>query len=186
MTLEVVYTMFQSTHDNRGSEYRTPWSALGRRLAQHQEGTKEGTAIACGTFSGTRGRASLLARTLIALDVEVPKGASVQPPAPADVAAKLEALGLTGTVWTTHSHADHAPRYRVIVPLSEAMPLTSDEMRLADGFVTRRLVQALSLEPVTDFSKIGSESLFFLPRHQAGCVLVSIYRGDAARDVGNA
>jgi hypothetical protein len=175
MTLEVVYTIFQSSHDNRGREFRTPWSALGRRLTQHQEGAKDGTAIACGTFNGTRGRASLVARTLIALDVEAPKGANIQPPAPADAAARLEALGLTGTVWTTHSHTDVAPRYRVVVPLSEPMPFHSDAMRQADGCVPRRLAQALDLAPVTDFTKLGSESLFFLPRHPAGAEHWSVF-----------
>jgi hypothetical protein len=150
MTLEVVYTIFQSSHDNRGREFRTPWSVLGRRLAQHQEGAKDGTAIACGTFSGTRGRTSLVTRTLIALDVEAPTGARIQPPAPADVAARIEALGLTGTVWTTHSHTDVAPRYRVVVPLSEPMPFHSELMRQADGCVPRRLAQALDLAAVTD------------------------------------
>lgn len=168
MMLEVHYTIFRNAHDNRGCEYRTPWSAVGRQLSQHQEGAKDGTAIACGTFSGTRGRASLVARTLIALDVEAPKGASVQPPPPTNVASRLEALGATGTVWTTHSHADSAPRYRVIVPLSEPIPLASDEMRRADGCVPRLLAQALDLTAVADSTKLGSESLFFLPRHSSG------------------
>jgi len=177
LTPEVHYTIFRNAHDNRGCEYRRPWSALGCYLAQHQEGAKDGPAIACGTFSGTRGRGSLVARTLVALDVEAPKSAILQPPAPADAAARLEALGLTGTVWTTHSHADVAPRYRVIVPLSEPMPLNSDEMSRADGCVPRLLAQALDLEAVTDFSKSGSESLFFLPRHEAGSAYWSAFVG---------
>jgi hypothetical protein len=175
MTLEVTYTIFRNAHDNRGCKYREPWAALGRQLAKHQEGAKDGPAISCGTFSGTRGRGSLVARTLVALDVEAPKGASVQPPAPADAAARLEALGLTGTVWTTHSHANVAPRYRVLVPLTEPMPLTPDEMGRADGCVPRLLAQALNLEAVTDFSKSGSESLFFLPRHEAGSAYWSAF-----------
>ena len=47
MTLEVLYTIFRNAHDNRGCEHRTPWSVLGPQLAQHQEGAKDGPAIAC-------------------------------------------------------------------------------------------------------------------------------------------
>jgi hypothetical protein len=177
MTRAVAYTIFRDAHDNRGREFCSPWNKLTERLVRHEEGAKDGTAITCGTFApgSTRGRASLMTRNLVALDVEAPKGSTGQPPPPTEAAARLEKLGLTGIVWTTHSHTETASRYRVLVPLSEPIQIISDEMRRADGCVPRLLARALDLAEVTDFTKLGSESLFFLPRHPVGAAHWSVF-----------
>lgn len=62
-----------------------------------------------------------------------------QPPPPDIAAEMLAASGLAGVVYTTHSHTDDAPRYRVVVPLAEPV-LPADLQR-----VTRAAADAIGL-----------------------------------------
>ena len=71
-----------------------------------------------GIFEGPRSDANLVARTLLTLDIEDPS-ADVPPPPPAHVADMLDLLGLEGWVYTSLGHTPQAPRYRVVLPLSE-------------------------------------------------------------------
>lgn len=61
------------------------------------------------------------------------------PPAPDIAAEMLAASGLAGVVYTTHSHTDDAPRYRVVVPLAQSV-LPADLQR-----VTRAAADAIGL-----------------------------------------
>lgn len=62
-----------------------------------------------------------------------------QPPPPDIAAEMLAASGLAGVVYTTHSHTDAAPRYRVVVPLAEPV-LPADLQR-----VTRAAADVIGL-----------------------------------------
>lgn len=80
-----------------------------------------------GTLAGKRHDNNVTARTLLTLDIEAhPKRNDTQPPDPQDVFDKLEGLGAEGWVYTSLSHTKDAPRYRVVLPLTE--PLTGDDL----------------------------------------------------------
>lgn len=74
-----------------------------------------------GEIKGRRDDENVKARTLLTLDIEATSKQIVQPPPPQDVIDTLEALGAAGWVYSTLSHTEDAPRYRVVLPL--AVPL---------------------------------------------------------------
>lgn len=163
------FTVFRDSHDRWGRPVAVPWAALAQRLSRHEEGEKDGLALACASFKrdvlpghGIRGNANLLARSLIALDVETSTQTGEVPPPMAAIADFLAIRRLAAVLWTTHSHTDAAPRYRVLMPLSAPFPLPDD----LDPFLPAIVAAQIELTGVADRSKFGASSLFFLPRHR--------------------
>jgi len=169
-SLVISATMFADAHDNVGRSFTTPWEKLAERLSRHDEGTKDGPALACATFNGRRGNSALVARSLIALDVESSKTTGECPPDPRDVESLIRTKRLASVIYTTHSSTPDAPRYRVFFPLSRAIPLPDADAIAADMFAVPTVAAQLSLAGVCDRSKFGASSLMFLPRHPVGSI----------------
>jgi hypothetical protein len=161
--MEYRFTIFRDSHDNIGKEFQLPWDDLARRLAEHREGPKDGLAITCGLFDGHRSSKRLVARHLVALDVET--GANgVIPLNPQDIANYIRAKQLAAVIWTTHSHKPAAPRYRVLLPLSK--PLYPAKIgKGVDRALSAVTASNLRLKDCVDRGKFGAASLMFLARH---------------------
>lgn len=164
-------SFFRDSHDRYGQPWAGEWSALARRLARHDEGEKDGAAIACATFQAgmPRGSSTVVARSLIALDIETSRTTGEIPPPMDSVASQLATQRQAAALWTTHSHTPDAPRYRVVLPLDSSLPYQPD----IDPFLTRAVAATLNLLGVCDASKFGAASLFFLARHPVGAVFDS-------------
>ncbi len=167
-SLVINLTFFADSHDNVGRAVTTTWGKLAARLGRHDEGAKDGPALACATFNGRRGNAALVSRSLIALDIETNKTTGEVPPHPADMAGILAAKRLACVVWSTHSHQASEPRWRAVFPLSKPLPLPDDNARATDMFLSPTTAAQLGLAGVADRSKFGASSLMFLPRHPPG------------------
>jgi hypothetical protein len=98
---------------------------------------------------------NLLARTAVALDCETSKKTGEVPPAFGAAVERVRASGWAAVVYTSHSHQADAPRYRVVLPLSEEI---DPELPAPEVIADR-----LRLRGVLDESKIGASSLFYLP-----------------------
>lgn len=158
-------SIFRDTRDRLGVPVAVTWDALCARLARHEEGAKDGPAMACAVFrpGQPRGNASVVARTLVALDIESNKTTGEVPPSFDATLAYLAAKRVRAALWTTHSHTPAMPRYRVLMPL--ARPLDYDPA--VDPWLAAAASAQLRLFGVSDPSKFGAASLFFLPRHPA-------------------
>lgn len=86
------------------------------------------------------------------------------PPALTEAAARIQALGWAGAVYTSHSHTPAAPRNRIVLPLSDEIAPTLPAPEAA--------ADLLDLLGVLDRSKFGASSLFYLPsgRHEAAVI----------------
>jgi hypothetical protein len=98
---------------------------------------------------------NLIARTAITLDCETDKKTGEVPPTFDVAVSRIRSVGWTAVVYTSHSHTPEAPRYRVVVPLTEEIP---HELPAPEVVADR-----LGLLGVLDRSKIGASSLFYLP-----------------------
>ena len=102
-----------------------------------------------------------MTRTLVALDIETNKKTGEVPPAFASTRENLKILGVLAVMWTTHSHTRELPRYRVLMPLATPIDYAGE----IDPYSTRSVALQLKLHGVSDASKFGAVSLFYLPRH---------------------
>lgn len=157
----IACTFFRDSHDRIGQRVETTWDALVARCTRHDEGTKDGPALACATFSGPRGNASLIERSLIALDIEANPTTGEVPIDVTSTLVYLQAHRVRSAIWTTHSHTIDAPRYRILLPLSAPVPYQPD----VDPFLSAAAAAQLRIHGVSDPSKFGAASLFYLPRH---------------------
>jgi len=156
-------TFFHDAHDRHGVDVFLTWLNLCARLSRHEIGPKDGPALACATFNGTRSNANIATRTMVALDVETSRDGVVPPPIDETIMT-LTTLGVRAFVWTTHSHTPAAPRYRVLAPLSRAI----DYEAAVDPHIAECVAAQIGIRPVCDPSKFGAASLFYLPRHPDG------------------
>lgn len=154
-------TFFRDSHDVVGVRVAARWSALAQRCSVHLIGVKDGPAISCGIFDGPRGNASLVARALIALDVETNPVTGEIPIRPQTCAQVLTRTRIRAVIWTTYNHTDDAPRYRVLMPLSQRLDYDPE----IDVHLSAVVANTLHLTGVCDSSKYGAASLFFLPRY---------------------
>lgn len=170
-------TFYQASWDRHGVRAQPTWAALVARCTDHREGDKDGPALACATFSGTRGNASLEARSMVALDIEANPRTGEVPVSFKDCTDLLSAKRIRAVCWTTHSHTADAPRYRIVMPLSEPIAYTPD----IDPFIASSCAAQLRIHGVCDPSKFGAASLFYLPRHRADSVdhACAVIEGDA-------
>jgi hypothetical protein len=145
-----------------GDPERTTWGAFTSVFEYRREGDKDGCCFAGALFRVEadgrhvrRKKAHLLARTAIALDIETNKETGEVPPSPDQAIARARALGFACLVYTSHSNRPGDIRYRAVLPLSGEIPhdLPAPEV----------MAEALGLLGVLDTSKIGAESVFYLP-----------------------
>ena len=145
-----------------GDPERTTWSAFTEVFAHRREGDKDGANFVPARFTMEadgrhvrRLKANLIARTAIALDVETHKKTGEIPP-PLDMAVdRAQALGLACVAYTSHNHKPGDVRYRLVFALSAeiAPELPAPEI----------MAELLGLSGVLDQSKVGAQSLFYLP-----------------------
>jgi hypothetical protein len=102
-----------------------------------------------------RKKERLIARTAVALDCETNKQTGEIPPAFANSVERVRATGWAAVVYTSHGHTGAAPRYRIVLPLSEEI---APELPAAEVVAER-----LQLTGVLDRSKVGASNLFYLP-----------------------
>lgn len=98
------------------------WQAFTGHL-EHRIGPKEGKAVVFATFDEPR-RLARHVTGITALALDVDGGAII-----VDAYRKLLELGLAGVIWTTHSHTEAAPRFRVVCPLDR--PMNPKALRVA-------------------------------------------------------
>ena len=174
-------TFFQASWDRHGIRAEPTWRALVARCSDHREGDKDGPALACATFTGTRGNANLESRSMVALDVEANPRTGEVPVSFSDCVDTLSAKRIRAVCWTTHSHTPDAPRYRIVMPLSDPIAYQAD----IDPYIAGSCAAQLGIHGVCDPSKFGAASLFYLPRHKPDSVdhASAAIEGDAL-DVG--
>lgn len=163
-TVEI--TVFTSVKDNTGSVARTIWPTFVDRTTNHRVGPKATKLIAGALFCGTRAQKNVLSRTCYLLDIETNKATGEVPPDADYVRAEMQKRGWAGVIYSTHSHTQEAPRYRVALPPETAIDINQDPAALAeDGIRALGLAAALGLAGVVDGTKLGAESMFYLPTH---------------------
>lgn len=163
-------TFYRDAHDNLGRRVETTWDRLIERLSRHDVGTKDGPALTCATFNTgqdrwgkavTRRNDLLVARSMVALDIETSKTTGEVPITFDAMADYLAVRRVRAACWTTHSHTLSEPRYRILLPLDAALPYDL----MTDAFLSAAAAAQLRCYGVSDPSKFGAASLFFLPRH---------------------
>ena len=107
-----------------------------------------------------RKQKNLLARTLVALDCETNKETCQAPPPVSEVVGRIKSRPWATLVYTSHSHTPEAPRYRIVMPLSEEIATDLPAVEVIAG--------ELELLGVLDRSKVGAWSLFYLPSAHPG------------------
>lgn len=165
----ICFHLWNNQHDRWGKPMDIPWSRFVNRMQIHIEGTKDGSAFSCATCDGPRGNDHMVERTMVALDIEQNLDTGEIPPDPKDVAAVLKARGMASCLYTSFSHTPQLPRYRIVAPLDVPIKLATIE-RGVDRLISGNFAMTIMREliGVTDKSKWGSSSIFYLPRHPPG------------------
>ncbi len=109
-----------------------------------------------------RDGANVKARTLLTLDIEAGKGQETPPP-PAAAARKLNKAGRAHWVYTTASHTEQAPRYRILLPLAE--PITDEDVLKT---TTRAAAELAGVGDWLDKASWTMAQAMYLPAHVAG------------------
>ena len=142
-----------------------PWSSFSARFLNRREGDKDGINFVPAKFRSEQGgklvrrlKENVIARTAIALDIETNKKTGEVPPSFAAAVKLVREQGWTGAVYTSHSHTNDAPRYRIVIPLSAEIA--------ADTPAVEVVARQLGLFGVLDTSKLGPASLFYFPSAQ--------------------
>jgi hypothetical protein len=164
--LSLIVSWFPTAMPDAGPAIGDPehmtWAAFRDVFWWRREGDKDGSCFAVGRFTFEsdgkhvrRLKRNLLARTAIALDIETDKttGELAQPVC--EAVARIAGIGWAGVVYTSHSHAPAAPRYRIVLPLSEEIA--------PDLPAVEVITDCLGMGGVLDRSKVGASSLFYLP-----------------------
>jgi hypothetical protein len=162
ISISVFPTAMPSSGEAVGRIVNTTWGKVVSRLSQRREGLKDGPCIAPATFEPHpdgvhvgRKKNGAMSRTMIMLDIEFCKKTGEIPPSPAVVADRIAGMGLAGAIYTSHSHTDELPRFRVALTLSEpiACHIPACEIMATD----------LGLSGAMDQGKTGPASVFYLP-----------------------
>lgn len=150
-----------------GDLERMTWGEFCGVFWWRREGEKDGPNFVGARFmlepDGRRLRRkqkNLLARTLVALDCETNKEISEAPPPVSAVVTRIKRQSWAAVVYASHSHTPEAPRYRIVMPLSEEISTDLPAVEVIAG--------ELELLGVLDRSKVGAWSLFYLPSAPLG------------------
>jgi hypothetical protein len=152
-----------------GDPEHTTWGAFCGAFWWRREGDKDGPNFVPASFAlepdgrhVRRLKRNLLSRTAIALDCETNKATGEVPPLLAEVVARIKNEAWAAVVYTSHNHTAAAPRYRIVLPLSEEIATDLPAVEVVADY--------LQLLGVLDRSKIGASSLFYLPSAARGAV----------------
>jgi hypothetical protein len=151
----------------------TTWGRFCDALQRRREGDKDGANFMPARFTpeprsaGARSAgmvrrvgANLIARTAVALDIETnPKTGEIPPELIAAVGL-VRQTGWAAVIYSSHNHTAAAPRYRIVLPLSEEV----DPGLPAPEVVADRL----RLSGVLDRGKVAANSLFYMPSCKPG------------------
>ena len=150
-----------------GDQEHTTWGTFVARLETRQEGTKDGPNFVPATFTlepdgrhVRRLKRNLVARTAVALDCETNKHTGELPPSLGEVATRIRHQCWAAVIYTSHNHTAEAPRYRIVLPLSEEIAPNLPAVEV--------VADQLQLLGVLDGSKVGASSLFYLPSSAPG------------------
>lgn len=116
-----------------------------------------------GKVNGARKDENIEHRSLLTLDIEAKHSDETQPPPPQDVLQALKNKGASGWVYTTISHTDQSPRYRVVLPLLEPIK----DVRGLEA-TTRRAADALGIADWCQPESWVLSQLMFLPAKLKG------------------
>ena len=150
-----------------GDPEHTTWPAFLEVFWWRREGEKDGPCFVPAAFKlepdgrhVRRKKENLLARTAIALDIEANKKTDEAAPSLRDVVARIEGQGWAAVVYTSHNHTPAAPRYRIVLPLSEEIATDLPAVEV--------VAEQLQLLGVLDRSKLVASSPFYLPSANPG------------------
>ena len=150
-----------------GDPEATTWGNFASVFWWRREGDKDGPNFVPARFKlepdgrhVRRLKRNLVARTAVALDCETSKKTGEVPPAFDAAVERVKAAGLAAILYTSHSDLPGAPRYRIVVPLSEEIA--------PDLPAVEVIADRLELAGVLDTSKIVASSLFYLPSANDG------------------
>lgn len=138
------------------------WKKFCDVIRQRREGVKDGPGFVPSRFclesDGRQVRRvgrNLIARTVIALDIETNRKTGKIPPSVFDSVKAVRSAGWACALYTSHSHKKSEPRYRMVFPISAEM---AHELPVSE-IVARQL----GLDDVLDRGKIGPASFFYTP-----------------------
>lgn len=154
---------FRNSRTASGKAERVTWDKLRAVvLRPRRQGPKVGRSFvparlkSQGNGQVRRRRPDVEARTMIVLDVERNKVTGELPPSVQEAVRRIEAMGWEALVYTSHSHTEAEPRYRVMLRLDREIPYPHLP-------VVELAAEYLDLAGVIDRSKVGPASLFYLP-----------------------
>ncbi len=149
-----------------GTMERTTWGAFAALFRQRRQGVKDGPNFVPATFKPEpdgmvrRLKENLVTRTAVALDCETSKKTGEVPPPFADAVAQIKIEGWAAVAYTSHNHTAAAPRYRIVLPLSQEIATKLPAVEVIADY--------LRLLGVLDTSKLGAASLFYFPSAAPG------------------
>lgn len=150
-----------------GDPERIAWPNLATVLSERREGGKDGPCFATARFKCEpdgrhvrRLKVNVEARTAVALDCETNKATGEVPPPLTIAVERVRATGWAAVIYTSHGHRADAPRYRIVLPLSEEIA--------PDLPAVEVIADRLRLRGVLDESKLGAVSLFYAPSMPSG------------------
>jgi len=149
-----------------GTMERLAWHQFTDLLTRRREGKKDGPNVVFSRFKVEddgrvrRVKKNVEARTAIALDIETNKKTGEIPPPLGEVERRIKKIFWCAEIYTSHSHQEQAPRFRVVLPLTREIDPHLPAPEVA--------ANALGLAGVLDESKIGPASVFYLPSSEKG------------------
>ena len=128
-----------------------------------RQGQKDGPGFCAARFKleddgrqVRRVKENLVARTVIAMDIETSKITGELPPTSDELATRIEAIGWAAAIWTSHNHCPpNNIRCRCVLPISQEIDHDLSAVEI--------VADDLGLAGVLDRSKLGAASLFYLP-----------------------
>jgi RecA-family ATPase len=119
-----------------------------------------------GYIKGKRHDDNVVSRTVLTLDIEAKDGQD-QPPSFSEAVDALQELKAEGWIYTSISHTEKAPRYRVVLPLSK--PITGDDLAEALKASTLAAAEKLGLKDwCTPESWVLSQPMFLPVKLKGG------------------
>jgi len=133
-------------------------------------------------IDGKRHDSNVQARTMLTLDVEQAKDGT-HPPAPQAVVKRLQELGGSGWVYTSLSHTNEQPRYRVVLPLGKH--ISGDDATATLEASTRHAARKLGVENWLDAKSWTLSQPMYLPaKLKGGLFYQKLVDGKAWAPVG--